>query len=68
MAEAEPLGRLMRLKEVLGLVPLSRSTIYARAAAGTFPKPRQLGGNVVAWRESEIQAWLASLPASEPAK
>jgi prophage regulatory protein len=54
--------RLMRLKEVLGLVPLSRSTIYARMAAGTFPRSYDLGGGVVAWYEADVLGWIDSLP------
>lgn len=56
--------RLIRLKELLKIVPLSRSTIYERMNAGTFPKALSLGGNVVAWRESEVRAWIDSLPVS----
>lgn len=58
-------GRLIRLKEVLQLVPLGRSTIYERMNAGTFPKSRDLGGNVVAWRESEVLAWIDALPLTD---
>lgn len=56
--------RLIRIKEVLQRVPLSRATIYTRMAAGTFPKSRDLGGGVVAWHEQDIDAWIASCPAS----
>jgi prophage regulatory protein len=54
--------RLIRLKEVLQLVPLSRSTIYARMHAGTFPQSRDLGGGVVAWYESQVLEWIEALP------
>jgi len=37
---------------------LSCSTIYAGVAAGTFPKPIQLGAQSVGWLASEIDAWL----------
>ena len=56
--------RRIRLKEVLDLVPLSSSTIYARMKAGTFPKSQNLGGGVVCWREPEILDWLDALPES----
>lgn len=56
--------RRIRLKEVLALVPLSASTIYARMKAGTFPKSQDLGGGVVCWREQEILDYLNSLPES----
>lgn len=57
-------GRLIRLKELLTLVPLSRSTIYERMTAGTFPRSRDLGGGVVAWREEEVRAWMEACPES----
>ena len=57
--------RRIRLKEVMELVPLSSSTIYARMKAGTFPRSQDLGGGVVCWREQEILDWLNSLPESK---
>ena len=54
--------RRIRLKEVLKLVPLGRSTIYDRMEAGTFPRSYDLGGGVVCWRESDILDWLETLP------
>jgi len=54
--------RLIRLKQVLSVVPLSRSTIYERMDAGTFPRSKDLGGGVVAWLESDIQRWIDSCP------
>jgi predicted DNA-binding transcriptional regulator AlpA len=30
--------------------------------AGRFPSPILIGANRVAWRKSEIEAWLASRP------
>ncbi|MCP3732058.1 AlpA family transcriptional regulator [Sphingomonas sp. MG17] len=57
--------RLIRLKEVLTLVPLSRSTIYERMSGGTFPRARNLGGGVVAWRESDIREWIEQCPETE---
>jgi prophage regulatory protein len=58
--EAHTARRLLRLREVLARIPLKRSTIYARVAAGTFPKPVPLGSpHAVAWLESEIDAWIS---------
>lgn len=50
--------RFIRLKEVLALTSLARSTVYKYIAQGLFPKPVSLGGKSVAWVESEIQAWI----------
>ncbi len=54
--------RLIRLSKVMEMVPLKRSTIYARAEAGTFPQRRDLGGGVVAWSRNEVLAWMEQCP------
>ena len=52
--------RLMRRPDVQNVTGLSRSTIYAMMAEGTFPKPVKLGKRAVAWREADVKAWLES--------
>lgn len=50
---------LIRRKDVETRTGLSRSTIYARIAAGTFPSPIDLGGGrAVGWLESDIDDWI----------
>lgn len=49
---------ILRRKQVEARTGLSRSTIYARMADGTFPKPVSLGPRAVGWVESEITDWL----------
>ena len=51
---------ILRLPTVKARTGLSRSTIYQRAADGTFPKPVNLGARAVGWIEAEIDAWLAA--------
>lgn len=50
--------KILRRRQVEERVGLSCSTIYAGVAAGTFPKPIQLGAQSVGWLESEVDAWL----------
>lgn len=50
--------RLIRLPLVIERAGLSKSTIYARATAGTFPKPVSLGNSLSAWVESEVDEWV----------
>lgn len=50
--------RLLRLKQVLERVPVSKSTWWAGCASGRFPKPIHLGPRVTCWRESEILALM----------
>jgi prophage regulatory protein len=40
---------------------LDITTIYRKMKAGTFPQPVRVGKRRVAWRESDIAAWQASL-------
>ena len=40
---------------------LDITTIYRRMKAGMFPQPVRVGKRRVAWRESDIAAWQASL-------
>ena len=54
--------RMLRVPEVLARTGLSRTTIWRRIRAGTFPAPIELGENSIGWPETEISAWLAERP------
>lgn len=52
---------ILRRKQVESRVGLSRSTIYDRIKAGTFPAPISLGGGkAVGWLSHEIDGWLTA--------
>lgn len=51
---------IMRRAEVERETGLSRSTIYQRVKAGTFPVPVHLGARSVGWHVSDIEAFLSS--------
>lgn len=59
--------RVLRLKQVLDRVGLSRSTIYDRMNPASpryddsFPKPMKIGSSAVGWLESSINKWIESL-------
>ena len=53
--------RLIRLPEILSRVPFRRSTLYARIAAGRFPKPLKIGSRIATWRESDIDQAINDL-------
>jgi len=50
--------RILRRPEVEARTGLSRSTIYQWMKDGQFPQPVKLGARLVAWRESDVNAWL----------
>ncbi|KGW20915.1 helix-turn-helix transcriptional regulator [Burkholderia pseudomallei] len=60
VATVEP-QRLLRLVDVSIRTRLSKSEIYRRIKAGTFPCSLKVGTRAVAWRESDIHDWIASL-------
>lgn len=49
--------RLIKLAEVQKRTALCRSSIYAKVAAGTFPKPVKSGSSS-AWVDTEVQGWI----------
>lgn len=50
------MSTLLRLPNVRAESGLSKTTIYARIADGTFPPPVRLGPRAVAWPAHEIAA------------
>lgn len=50
--------RIIRLKEVIYLTGLARSTIYRYIGEGSFPKAVSLGERSVGWVDAEVQEWI----------
>lgn len=50
--------RFIKLKEVINITSLGRSTIYKFIAEDKFPKSISLGDRAVAWVEEEITEWM----------
>lgn len=50
--------RLIRLKEVMRVTGLARSTVYKYIAEESFPKPVSLGERCVGWVDDEVQDWI----------
>jgi prophage regulatory protein len=51
---------LLRLSAVRTRTSLSRTTIYKKIAAGTFPPSTPISDGLVAWYQSDIDAWVSS--------
>ena len=52
--------RLLRLKQVVIKVGLSRSQIYKLIAKGLFPEQIKIGPKISAWPEQTIDQWISS--------
>jgi len=50
------------LDDLVAMLSLSKSTIYAMIQAGQFPKPRQMTPRVSRWDAQEVEDWLKSRP------
>ena len=69
MSEAKaPHSRLIRWPEVHDLTGIPKSTAYDYLAAGTFPVPVKLSARSVAWKLSDVLAWIESRQSARPAK
>lgn len=50
--------QILRLPEVISRTGVPRSTVYAKIAAGQFPKPIKLSQRSVGWCSNEIEDWV----------
>ena len=49
---------LLRLPQVLAIIPVSRSSWWAGCKDGRYPKPIKLGPRTTVWRAADIAALL----------
>ena len=54
-----PETAFLRQPQVLVFGPMSRSTLWRRIQAGSFPGPVKLSGRVTAWRAEDVRQWIA---------
>jgi len=51
--------RILRLKQVAGIVGLGKSSIYRKVQEGTFPPPIKLGSaRASGWISTEVFDWI----------
>ena len=62
--DPKPHVYVVRMRQLVTLVGLSRSTIYVLVSKGNFPVPIRLGDKAVGWRVNEIEEWIISRPNS----
>jgi prophage regulatory protein len=54
------LNNIIRLKAVLKMTGLSRSSVYSMMGKGCFPTNVSIGARAVGWVESEVRNWIDS--------
>ena len=50
--------RILRINTVLDRTGLSRSTLYRKVQAGTFPQQVKIATRCAGWRESAVNYWM----------
>lgn len=65
MTETEGVRRMLSIKQVLALVPVSRATLFRMLAEGKFPASHSITAGRVIWYEDEIIAWQNALPVND---
>lgn len=58
-AGQRPHNAFVRLRDVLALTGLSRSTTYSMIQQNRFPSPVKLTAHASGWRVGDVNAWLA---------
>lgn len=56
-----PINPLLRLPQVLQIVPVGRSTWWQWVASGKAPSPVKLGPRCTAWREQDIRKFVEAM-------
>ncbi len=57
--------KLIRLKQVLELIPIGKSTWWAGVKSGKYPKPIKLGAKTTLWKVEDIKALIEKLGSGE---
>lgn len=50
----------VRQTQVLMVVPVSKSTLWRRVRAKTFPAPLKLSPGVTVWRVEQLREWISA--------
>lgn len=50
--------KLLRIKEVLKIIPVGKSTWWDGVKKGRFPKPIKLGARTTAWKYNDIRSLI----------
>lgn len=55
--EQRPLTRFLKVREILALANIGRTSLWRLVKAGKFPEPARVGPNSVRWKLSDYEAW-----------
>lgn len=49
---------MSRAKDILPLLPFTKSTLWRKVKNGTFPQPIRLGTHCTAWKNQDVLDWI----------
>jgi predicted DNA-binding transcriptional regulator AlpA len=55
-----PIDGLLRIPQILKIIPVSESGLFAMIKEGRFPKPIKLGAKTSVWKVTDIQEYINS--------
>lgn len=50
--------KILRIKQVIEMTTLGRSTIYKYIKEGTFPKQIKMGARASGWLQADVENWI----------
>lgn len=53
--------KLLRIKQVLEIIPISKSTLWAWVKDGRFPEPVRLSARCTVWRAEDVQSFAENI-------
>lgn len=54
-------NKILRIRQVIEVTGLSRSSIYLKISRNEFPAQIKLGVRAAGWVETDIQLWISNL-------
>lgn len=60
-----PQTGFLRLSQVLELIPVGKSTWWAKVSSGEYPQPVKLSSRITAWRAEDIKKLINSISGVE---
>ena len=55
----------LRLRDVLGMIPISKSTWWAGTKTGRYPRGVKLSARTTAWRRTDIEDLVRNISAAK---
>lgn len=65
MSISIPQTGFVRLPQILAVIPIGRSTWWAKVKSKEYPQPIKLGINTTVWKAEDINALIKNLAGDE---